>query len=107
MPYHDDYASPEPYPLVLWCHEKGMPTCPGFVTATFARTCSVTVFPQDFPRGICKDGVRHIDDPIAPHISPDDGGGYWDYTPDQKILRAISGEDAAPVNQSRKTGSAL
>jgi hypothetical protein len=94
--YRDDFASPKPYSVVLWRHAPGDDWAPAFVTGVYERTISCTVFARDFPQGMTKDGVRFVDDPIAPHVDPYDGGGYWDYTEDQKLLRAATGEDGAP-----------
>lgn len=97
MPRPDEFVSPRPYTTVLWRHTQDAEPSPALVTAIFERTVSCTVFPIDSPRGMPKDGVRHISDPIAPHIDPAEGGGYWDFTEDQVLLRHVTGEDSSPT----------
>ena len=90
---HDfDFRPPDPYTVVVWRQQQSDEPVPALVTARFGRTVSCTIFPLDYPRGVPKDGVRHISDPIAPHIDPVEGGGYWDFTEDQKMLHNAVGD---------------
>ena len=101
MAHYFDFKPPKPYSVVNWCHLPGEPTCPAFVTAVFDRTISCTVFPLDYTFGQTKDGVRHVADPESPHLDPEAGGGYWDFTEDQKMLHDAVGDPVDKVKMMK------
>jgi hypothetical protein len=87
-----EFEMPKPFSLVLWRAAPDMdPPAPAVVTAVFHRTISCTVFPLDHAYGVAKDGVRFVKDPEPSQIDVNFGGGYWDYTDDQKLLKHLIG----------------
>lgn len=82
------FVMPRPGSIVMWTHAPGGEPSVAAVTKIGRQAISVMVFPPDSPRGVPKDGVRHIDDPwLKTNLSPE--SGMWDFTEEAKRLAAV------------------
>lgn len=76
----------------VWYPQPGHEPSAGMIVQVGDRSVSVIVLSPYNRAGVIKDGVRHISDPDLSSKPTAVSAGCWDFTDDQKALRALQAE---------------